>query len=109
LINLVASYDDATTLLIGDFNINETNAVWTRLYSFGYKPVLSNVATTLKRKCTIGGAYRNHAIDNIFYPASDAYATSFGYVDFVLDCKRLDNARFISDHLPVFVSLHILD
>jgi deoxyribonuclease-1-like protein len=89
-------------LIVGDFNLDENHSVWNNLYDKGFKSALKNTGTTLKTKCKQGD-YISHAIDNIYYTSSDIKMINSGKNDFVKDCFHLKNARFLSDHLPVYI------
>ena len=45
----------------------------------------------------------NHAIDNILYNSLNNKLTASGTIDFVKECDQLEDKRFLSDHLPVFI------
>ncbi|RXG18373.1 endonuclease/exonuclease/phosphatase family metal-dependent hydrolase [Leeuwenhoekiella aestuarii] len=92
-------------LLAGDFNVMEQDPVFDVLKSKGFTPVLVDQKTTLKREC-IGLNYLNYAIDNIFYSKEIIFLES-GVLDFVLTCDQLDQARNLSDHLPVFAKFSL--
>lgn len=89
-------------VILGDFNLNEKHSVWDNLYQIGFKSSIQNAPTTLKRKCK-KGKYLNYSIDNIYYNTSNIELINSGRIDFVNDCKNLKRARFLSDHLPVFL------
>jgi len=89
-------------IIAGDFNLNEKHTVWNPLYSKGYLSALKVSPTTLKIKCK-NENYLNHSIDNIFYNEATMKVSTSGKVDFVGSCDNLTKARFISDHLPVFM------
>ena len=95
-------------IILGDFNLTEKHNVWNPLYKKGYKPAIKNTATTLKRKCK-NGVYTNHAIDNIYYNSRIVQVENSGIVDFVSTCSNLVKARMISDHLPVFLEMSVVD
>lgn len=95
-------------IFLGDFNLNEKHTVWNPLYKKGVKPAIKNTATTLKRACK-NGVYTNHAIDNIYYNSGIVQFESSGIVDFILQCNNLTNARMISDHLPVFLEMSLIN
>lgn len=95
-------------IFLGDFNLNEKHTVWNPLYKKGVKPAIQNTATTLKRACK-NGVYTNHAIDNIYYNSGIVQFESSGIVDFILQCNNLTNARMISDHLPVFLEMSLIN
>jgi len=88
--------------IVGDFNLNENHEVWDNLYEIGFESALKNTRTTLKTKCK-NGNYLNYSIDNIYYTSSSIQMLQSGSIDFVNDCYNLENARFLSDHLPVFM------
>ncbi len=92
-------------ILLGDWNLDEDHPVWEPFYALGYAPAVRQTPTTLKRKCSPEGDYRNHAIDNVYYPADRLRSVAAGVTDFVQECRHLDAARGLSDHLPVWVEL----
>lgn len=91
----------------GDFNKAVSNKVFEPLRLFGFSPNLENQKTTLKRKCGKKGAYLNHPIDFILVDTDDFIIHKSGVVDFVNDCHRLNIARTLSDHLPVWVEVEV--
>ena len=95
--------DSLTTPLIiaGDFNVDEKEPVFDLLKNKGYNPTITNQRTTLKRACK-RGKYLNYPIDNIFY-SREIKKIDGGVLDFVRFCDRLEQARKLSDHLPVFL------
>ncbi|TYB69064.1 endonuclease/exonuclease/phosphatase family protein [Bizionia saleffrena] len=90
-------------LIVGDFNINENHTVWDPFYSKGFNSALKNQPTTLKTKCK-NGNYLNHSIDNGYF-TSGINIIKAGKLDFVKDCKNLELAQEISDHLPIYMEL----
>lgn len=88
--------------IVGDFNLGEQHKVWERLYQKGYQPSLKNTPTTLKRKC-LNGNYFNHAIDNIYYDQDVVRFKQASRVDFIQGCDKLELARGLSDHAPVYL------
>ena len=94
------------TILAGDFNVDEKEAVFEGIKALGYSAAISNQRTTLKYNCD-GHNYLNYAIDNIFY-SKNISKVKGATIDFVRVCDNLERARRLSDHLPVFLSF-ILD
>jgi len=92
-------------ILTGDFNVAEAKPVFNNFKTNGYSAAVTNKKTTLKRLCD-GFDYKNHAIDNIFYPGS-ILKTESGVLDFVRVCENLEKARKLSDHLPVFLNFKL--
>lgn len=96
----------ATSMIIaGDFNVNESHLVFNDLKSLGFKSAISKEKTTLKRLCN-DFEYRNHPIDNIFY-SPHFVKTASGVIDFVRTCENLEQARKLSDHLPVYLKFRV--
>lgn len=93
-------------MIVGDFNVNENHAVWRPLKHVGFQNALYNKPTTLKRKCDQGN-YLNHAIDNLYFLPGISMILADS-IDFVYSCENLEQARKISDHLPVFMKFSIL-
>ncbi|WP_159020636.1 endonuclease/exonuclease/phosphatase family protein [Algibacter sp. L3A6] len=92
--------------ILGDFNLNEKHEVWDNLYQKGFTSALKDSKTTLKTKCKALN-YLNYAIDNIYYSSGKIKMHQTGKVDFVKDCNNLENSRFISDHLPIYIEFVI--
>lgn len=88
-------------IIAGDFNVDEKEPVFDFLKSSNFKATVTNQKTTLKKTCKRGG-YLNYPIDNIFY-SSDIKKIDGGIIDFVRFCDQLEQARKLSDHLPVFL------
>lgn len=86
-------------ILAGDFNVDEAQPIFDDFKANGFRAAISNQKTTLKRSCN-GTGYLNHPIDNIFY-SKDIAKIESGAIDFVRFCENLENARKLSDHLPV--------
>ncbi|MBU2998148.1 endonuclease/exonuclease/phosphatase family protein [Cellulophaga baltica] len=91
---------NSSILIAGDFNIDQSKAVFNDLKKSGFKAAVSNKKTTLKRTCG-QSEYLNHAIDNIFY-SQEITKLASKVIDFVRVCENLDKARKLSDHLPVY-------
>src|SRR5690606_4682942 len=86
-------------IIAGDFNVDEKMPIFNTLKTAGYQATITGQRTTLKRSCD-GTDYLNHPIDNIFY-SRDIQKMEGTAIDFVITCDRLDQARSLSDHLPV--------
>jgi deoxyribonuclease-1-like protein len=95
-------YPDDRILIAGDFNTYPDAPVFIKLKSIGFSPSLNHQKTTLKKACDGNGEYLNHPIDYIFYDKHQFNLLGAGVVDFVQDCDKLDLARQLSDHLPVW-------
>lgn len=96
-------------IIAGDFNLSEEHIVWNPLKNKGFKPALINKPTFLKKECIKNGEYLIKNIDNIFYNSNVFENINSGSIDFVGNCSNLVAARKVSDHLPVFIELNILN
>lgn len=88
-------------ILVGDFNTNANDAIFSSFKKSGYNTATTDKKTTLKRSC-VSGSYVNYIIDNIFY-SKDINKIKGGVIDFVKGCDELTKARKLSDHLPVYL------
>ncbi len=86
-------------IIAGDFNMSEKEAVFDGLYKLGYIPSVNDQKSTLKHSIE-NGNYLNHAIDNIYLPPK-THLIEGKTIDFVKSFTTLEEARMISDHLPV--------
>jgi len=92
-------------ILAGDFNIDEKELVFNGLKAMGYKASIVNQRTTLKHGCDENN-YLNYAIDNIFH-SKNISKIEGNTIDFVKACESLEEARKLSDHLPVLLQLSL--
>ena len=93
-------------ILAGDFNLDESDAVFDDLKATGFNVAITNTKTTLKRSCS--DDYLSYAIDNIFY-SSILKLTTSGSLDYVKSCEHLEEARKLSDHLPIYAAFEMQD
>jgi endonuclease/exonuclease/phosphatase family metal-dependent hydrolase len=90
-------------VIAGDFNLDEQHQVWQPLYQAGFVPAVRETPTTLKRSCNATGEYFNYPIDNLYLLPRYFELLQSGRIDFVGGCDKVESARMISDHVPVFV------
>jgi len=106
VLDYVKTHNKTPIILAGDFNEKSSAYVFHDfLINNEYASAIQNKKTVLKRSCK-GSEYKNHAIDNIFYSNKIELITA-KVIDFVGFCDRLQNARKLSDHLPVFMRFKI--
>jgi endonuclease/exonuclease/phosphatase family metal-dependent hydrolase len=96
---------DDNIFIAGDFNLSEEHEVWGNLYAQGFTSALKKSKTTLRQKCK-KGKYLSRAIDNIYFSQNINLINS-STIDFVVNCENLENARLISDHLPVLMEFKL--
>lgn len=98
-------WNDRPLIYLGDWNMKVEHPCFRSFAEQGYRPALSGMPTTLKRKCTSNGAYVNHAIDNIYFNSAHFGLITAGVIDFVRGCEFLAEDRSLSDHLPVYLTI----
>lgn len=98
-------YPTDNLMIMGDFNLSQSNPAFDALKSKGYKPALVNQKTSLKTKKDANGNYLAEEYDNIFYRTATLVSLKSGIIDFVPKFKTLAEARHISDHLPVWCEI----
>ncbi len=96
---------DTPLIIAGDFNVDEKMPIFDTLKKADFAPAISNQRTTLKRKCN-GIEYLNYPIDNIFH-SKNIQKIEGKVIDFVRSCDQLEQARKLSDHLPVFLKFRL--
>jgi endonuclease/exonuclease/phosphatase family metal-dependent hydrolase len=92
-------------IIAGDFNVDEKMPIFNTLKKSGYRTAITDQKTTLKWDCERTD-YLNYPIDNIFY-SNDIHKMEGRIIDFVRFCEELENARKLSDHLPVFLRFRL--
>ncbi len=88
----------------GDWNLVHHHTVFFPLKKMGYKQVLTKEKTTLKRSID-NGDYLANPIDNILFPTFFMKKIASGTIDLYQQLGSLEEARAISDHLPVWSEL----
>jgi len=97
-------YPDDHLLILGDFNLAESHYAFDALKTAGYLPALVDQKTSLRMRRKDGEHLANE-YDNIFYKAGALHAETSGVVDFTGAFSTLQQARAISDHLPVYMDV----
>jgi endonuclease/exonuclease/phosphatase family metal-dependent hydrolase len=99
-------YEADHVLLLGDFNLDEDAAAFDGLRRAGYRAVLDDQPTSLRRTRDPGPTgHLASEYDNIFYETAPLRAARGGVLDFTDRFPSLTDARSLSDHLPVFVDV----
>ncbi len=94
-------YPDLNLVFLGDFNCPEKHSVFNPLKKMGFDSVLKNQKTTLKHTCKSNICLASE-FDNIFYKTSNLKVSNFGIIKFYEDFDSLQQARKISDHIPIW-------
>lgn len=99
-------YEADHVLLLGDFNLDEDDDAFDGLRRLGYRAVLDDQPTSLRRKRRSGpNGHLANEYDNIFVESGPLRVGRGDILDFTSQFSSLDEARSLSDHLPVFVDV----
>lgn len=102
---LPAHYPNLNLIFAGDFNCPQSHSVFNSLKKIGYTSTLVNQKTSLKRKRK-HGEYLASEFDNIFYNAT-VFKKRGGVIHFYKNFSTLQEARVISDHIPVWLEFSL--
>lgn len=94
-------------IFAGDFNCPQSHTVFNSLKKMGYQSILINQKTSLKRECKNGICLASE-FDNMYYNTQKISAIHAGIIPFYQNFSSLQDARMISDHIPIWMefSLH---
>ncbi|MCP2029382.1 endonuclease/exonuclease/phosphatase family metal-dependent hydrolase [Flavobacterium sp. HSC-32F16] len=98
---LPEEYPNLNLVFTGDFNCPESHTVFNPLKKIGYASVFQKQKTTLKQKCKAGNCLASE-FDNIFYKSNTLKYINSGTVLFYTNYNSLQEARKISDHIPIW-------
>ncbi|MGN7808131.1 endonuclease/exonuclease/phosphatase family protein [Flavobacterium sp. 22076] len=103
---LPQEYPDLNLVFTGDFNCPESHTVFNPLKKMGYVSVFQKQKTTLKQKCKAEICLASE-FDNIFYKSSTLKPSKSGVVLFYNNYDSLQEARKISDHIPIWIEFFL--
>ena len=95
-------YPEDDVIFLGDFSLSWENRAFNQLSRFGYKPAIE-IKSSLRKRASDG--FLSKAFDNVFYRPKSFNLRHGGVVDFISEFDSLEEARRLSDHLPVWVSI----
>jgi deoxyribonuclease-1-like protein len=98
---LPQQYPGLNLIFAGDFNCPQSHTVFNPLKKMGYTPVFVNQKTTLKQQCQTNNCLASE-FDNIFYKPDIVRHISSGTLLFYESFDSLQEARKISDHIPIW-------
>jgi deoxyribonuclease-1-like protein len=98
---LPAEYPFLNLIFIGDFNCPQSHSVFNPLKKSGYVSVLQNQKTSLKKKCKNNYCLASE-FDNIFFRLNSLNYKNSGVIPFYKTFSSLQEARKISDHIPIW-------
>ena len=98
---LPAEYPSLNLIFAGDFNCPQSHTVFIPLKNMGYKSIVINQKTSLKKECKNGKCLASE-FDNMYYNSSKFKLINSGVIPFYKDFNSLQEARVISDHIPIW-------
>lgn len=98
---LPEEYPNLNLIFVGDFNCPQSHSVFNPIKKMGYQPILVNQKTSLKKTCKADICLASE-FDNMFYNASKIKLKDAGILKFYEDFESLEDARLISDHVPIW-------
>jgi endonuclease/exonuclease/phosphatase family metal-dependent hydrolase len=104
---LPEEYPTLNLIFVGDFNCPQSHTVFNPLKKMGYKSILTNQKTSLKKECKNGDCLASE-FDTMFYNSTKISSLRAGVIPFYKNFNSLKEARTISDHIPIWLqfSLH---
>ncbi|WP_281336133.1 endonuclease/exonuclease/phosphatase family protein [Flavobacterium eburneipallidum] len=103
---LPAAYPNLNLIFVGDFNCPQSHTVFNPLRKMGYTSVLVNQKTSLKKGCVAGNCLASE-FDNIFYKTTKIKVLNTGVIHFYTNFNTLEQARKISDHIPIWIEFSL--
>lgn len=97
-------YKKDNLIIAGDFNLEATNRAFNELRTHGFKAALYGIRTTIKMEQKKDEKFA-HEYDNFIIEKAEFTILASGRIDFTAHFPNLQEARKISDHLPVYVIL----
>ena len=96
-------YSRLNLIFCGDFNCPQSHTVFNPLKSMGYKPALTGQKTSLRMKCIEDDCLASE-FDNFYYDSAKVLFSKSGAVHFYQRFSSLEEARGVSDHIPIFMT-----
>ena len=103
---LPEEYPNLNLIFVGDFNCPQSHTVFNPLKKMGYKSILINQKTSLKKECKNGNCLASE-FDNMYYDALKISVDKAGIIPFYNNFNSLQEARFISDHIPIWIQFSL--
>ena len=100
---LTTLYTGKRIIMLGDFNLSQSDKCFDYFKSKGFVASLINKKTSLKMK-PVSGKILNMEYDNFFISSQIKFKNS-SVIYFFEDFKDLQSARKISDHCPIKISI----
>lgn len=97
-------YTNDKLIIAGDFNLEASNRAFNDLRTQGFAAALRDIRTTIKMEEQEGEKFA-HEYDNFIFEKDEFEVLKSGRIDFTSHFPNLQEARKVSDHLPVYIIL----
>ncbi len=96
-------YTNEKIIMMGDFNLSQKDPAFDGIKQKGLKPALINVKTSLKMhdNPAAPGQYFSEEYDNFYFNPGHIEVKVSQRIDIARDFRSLEDARKISDHVPI--------
>lgn len=101
---LPTQYPKLNLVFVGDFNCPQSHTVFIPLQKLGYKSAFQNQKTSLKKECKKEDCLASE-FDNIWFNSSKITLINSNAIHFYKSFSTLQEAREISDHIPIAAEL----
>jgi endonuclease/exonuclease/phosphatase family metal-dependent hydrolase len=102
----LAALKNQHLVIAGDFNCPHFNTCFDKLYAYHFRHAFLRTPTTLKMKAK-NGSHLASMYDNFYYEYNELEVANPLRIDFSVQFSSLIEARRISDHLPISISLSL--
>lgn len=99
--DLVEEYPDKDIIFCADFNLSQAHPAFDVIKNNGYEPIFENQKTSLRTQCHNDDCLASE-YDNIFYRPQRIHYTEGGIIPFYEGFRNIQEARAVSDHIPVY-------
>jgi deoxyribonuclease-1-like protein len=103
---LPSLYPELNLLFVGDFNCPQSHSVFNPLKKMGYVSAFIKQKTSLKKTCNNNDCLASE-FDNIWYNSSKINCSNAKVIHFYEFFETLNQAREISDHIPISIEITI--
>jgi endonuclease/exonuclease/phosphatase family metal-dependent hydrolase len=103
---LPEEYPTLNLIFVGDFNCPQSHTVFNPLKKMGYQSILVNQKTSLKKECKNDKCLASE-FDNMYFKTSKITTINSGVIPFYLSFNSLQEARIISDHIPIWLEFSL--
>ncbi|QOW09799.1 endonuclease [Kaistella flava (ex Peng et al. 2021)] len=101
-------YPNLNLIFAGDFNCPQSHTVFNPLKKMGYRSILMNQKTSLKKECREDLCLASE-FDNMYFNAAKIKHLNSGVIHFYKNFNSLEDARKISDHIPIWFEFAVVN